>query len=155
VGIVILVAVGLANSVAELTRAVWLARFARASVASPLPRAFSQSGSLAGFARDITLEITKADATVERRTESTEFFADLPGPYERRVIYGSALSFAPASPLPVFNSILEYGFCHSGPLAAKLGLREPLQRIVVVGRSRTTGAERRSTVVCGPDAAAR
>jgi len=159
-GVALLVALGLASSLAQLTEASWLATFAQATVASPLPRAFSQSQSLAGFANELTIELTTADGTVERRTESSELFAGLPGPYERRVIYGAALSFAPTSPRPPLTTILRYGFCRSGPLAARMGVRQPLRSVALIGsaplaRSSPMGSVRRVVVDCATDAGAR
>jgi hypothetical protein len=137
----------------------WLGTFALATAASPLPRAFSQSQSLVGFATELTLEITGEDNRVERRTESSELFARLPGPYERRVLYGAALSFAPISSHPLFASILRYGFCRSGPLAVQLGVRHPLRSVALVGTSFVRpgpgGRVRRVTIECGPDVSAR
>lgn len=143
--VVLLVAVGIANSLSEVIGAPSLRTFALATVASPLPRAFSQSASLSGFAHELNIEVTTADGAVVRRTESSELYASLPGPYERRVIYGSGLSFGPAVPGRIFSSILRYGFCNSGPLAQRMGLTAPLKAAAVVGdapRGRRGGAPR-------------
>jgi hypothetical protein len=128
-----LVAIGIANSLSDVLGITSLRTFALATVASPLPRAFSQSASLSGFAHELNIELTAADGAVIRRTESPELYAGLPGPYERRVIYGSALSFGPATPQRLFPSTLKYGFCNSGPLAQRMGLKEPLQAATVIG----------------------
>jgi len=156
-GVALLVGVGLANSLAHLTGASWLRTFALATSASPLPRAFSQSQSLAGFSNEFIIELTHADGTVERRTESSELFAGLPGPYERRVIYGAALSFSSVVPRPPFTSILRYGFCRSGPLAARMDVRQPLRGMAGIGRppDNPKSIARRVKIDCGPDAAPR
>jgi len=133
IAIAVLVAVGLASSIAHLTDLPSLATLARASVASPLPRAFSQTQSLAGFAKEFTVELTLADGTVERRRGTASLYVGLPGPYERQVLYGAALTFGPNHPRTVFGAMLRYGFCRSGPLAARMGVHQSVKSVGLIG----------------------
>ena len=105
-------------------------------MASPLPLAFSDCGSLQNFADGFHLDIVTTDGTRVRADADAAIYAALPGPYERRVIYGSALSLAPVVPTPLFLAILRHGLCDAGPIAAALGLERPLREatIVTVGR---------------------
>ena len=151
----LLVAVGLANAVAYLLDVRPLGTVAKVTMASPLPRAFSQSQSLAGFAKEFVIELTSADGRVERRVASSELFAGLPGPYERRVLYGAALTYAPVAPQARFISIVRYGFCRGGPLAARLGVHEAVRSITVIGPGprfaapgSPTGLTRRLAIDC-------
>ena len=143
------------NSLAHLMGAPSLAVAARSTAASPLPLAFSQPGSLAGFVKELTIDLTGPDGKVERRTETQELFAGLPGPYERRIIYGSALAFSPLSPRPLFTAILRFGFCDSGPLAERMGVRYPVRSVALVRASRSTSAPRRIEINCTTHAGAR
>jgi hypothetical protein len=160
--VALLVAVGLANAIAYLLDVQPLATAAKATTASPLPRAFSQSQSLAGFAKEFVIELTNADGRVERRETSSELFVGLPGPYERQVLYGAALTYTPEFPQARFVAMLRYGFCRGGPLAVRIGVHEPVRRVTVIGQvprvaSRMTpnrGA-RRLTIECASDASAR
>jgi hypothetical protein len=140
---------------AHLMGAPRLAVFARSTAASPLPLAFSQPGSLAGFAKELTIELTGPDGNVERRTESSELFAGLPGPYERRIIYGTALTFGPLSPRPLLTAILRFGFCDAGPLAERMGVSYAVHSVALVAESRSTGVPRRIEIACSAHAAAR
>ena len=163
IAIILLAVVGLASSFAYLTALPWLGTLARASVASPLPRAFSQSQSLAGFSKEFTVELSLADGTVVRRKETSALYVGLPGPYERQVLYAAAVTFGPSAqgdPRTVFSAMLQYGFCRSGPLAQRMEVSQPIKRVALVGGPPSVSSAgmpvnpRRIDLDCPPDARA-
>ena len=147
----LLVGLGLSNFIGYVSGARALRRWAQATMASPLPLAFSDCGSLRNFADGFHLDIVTTDGTRVGADADASIYAALPGPYERRVIYGSALSLAPLVPTPLFHAILRHGLCDRGPIAAALGFERPLREatIVTVGR-RPDAPSRPVRVSCGP-----
>jgi hypothetical protein len=97
----------------------WLRGIGAATVASPLPKVFSDVRGLETFASRFELEVETA-AGVERREIDPELYARLAGPYNRRNVYGAALSYAPRLPPPLWRHVFCYGFAPDGPLRREL-----------------------------------
>jgi len=149
VAVYALLAVGVANAAALVIGSRALRAVALATRASPLPFVFVQSQDLAGYTDRFALEIETADGHRERRDLDGSVYADLPGPYERRICYGAALSFFPLVRARQFESILRYGLCRGGPLARAAGIAQPVAAATVVLPPGAAGApERRAGVRC-------
>lgn len=100
-------------------------------MASPLPLAFSDSRSLRAFVDRFSAELVTLDGTRVHREADASVYAALPGPYERHVIYGAAISLSSIMPSLLFSRILRYGFCDRGPLATAMGIDQPLSQAVL------------------------
>jgi hypothetical protein len=114
------------------------------TVASPLPFVFSSFRDFETFATEFEIELTRPNGERVRHLVTPELYSQLDGPYNRRNTYGAVLSFGPALTAPhereLVDSVLRYGLCGRGPLARRFGEAGPIQRIVVVVRSKTRAA---------------
>jgi hypothetical protein len=118
-------------------------------MASPLPLAFSDCGSLRNFVDRFRLEFVSSDGTRMQGDADAAIYARLPGPYERRVIYGAAVSLAPVVSSPLFRAILRHGFCDRGPIATEMGFEQPLREATIGTPERPDVPSRPVIVSCG------
>jgi hypothetical protein len=94
-----------------------------ASAISPLPKVFSDVDGLETFASEFTLSYHRADGTRDSVRITPELYGRLGGPYNRRNVYGAALSYAPRLPEPLWTAVYCYGMGLNGPLRQELGFR--------------------------------
>ena len=122
-----------------LTGSVALRGIGAATAASPLPKVFSDVDGLETFASEFTLRYRKPDGTVIEMAITPELYGRLGGPYNRRNVYGAALSYAPRLPRELWEPVFCYGLAADGPLRAELGLGSGVSDISVTIRTRTRG----------------
>jgi hypothetical protein len=146
----LLVSLGLSSFVGHVSGSSELRRYARSTMASPLPLAFSDCGSLRNFSDRFGFDVVTSDGGRMRAEADAAIYAALPGPYERRVMYGAALSLAPVVPSPLFRGILHHGFCDRGPIATALGFAQPLREATISTPGRPDLRSRPVTVSCDP-----
>lgn len=111
-----------------------------ATMASPLPKVFSAVDGYETFAASFTLTAERPDGSrtvVELTPESAR---GLRGPYNRRNVYGAALSYAPRLPPPVWQAVFCHGLEPGGPLRAELGVPADAERVTVEVVARTRGS---------------
>lgn len=122
-----------------ITGSVVLRGVGAATAASPLPKVFSDVDGLETFASEFTLRYRDASGRVTETPVTPELYGRLGGPYNRRNVYGAALSYAPRLPVPLWESVYCYGLAPEGPLRTKLGLGAEATDISVTIRTRTRG----------------
>jgi hypothetical protein len=84
-------------------------------------KAYRPAPDLAGFRhRDRMIELTP------------EVYARMRGPYNRRNVYGAALSYAPVIPPELRDPVLRHALCGEAPLLRELGIELADQRAPVV-----------------------
>lgn len=88
-----------------------------ASMASPLPIVFSDVRGFETFAATFWVTAYFSDGSFRRVEVTPKLYSKLKGPYNRRNVYGAAISYGPRLPEDVWKSILSYGVCREGPLA--------------------------------------
>jgi hypothetical protein len=110
-----------------------------ATTASPLPKVFSDVDGLETFASEFTLRYRKPDRTLVELAITPEVYGHLGGPYNRRNVYGAALSYAPRLPGELWEPVFCYGLAPHGPLRAELGLGSEVTDVSVTIRTRTRG----------------
>jgi hypothetical protein len=116
----------------------WLKGIGAATVAAPLPKVFSDVAGLETFASRFDLEVVTPAATTRREIDP-DLYARLGGPYNRRNVYGAALSYAPRLPAPLWERVFCHGFASGGPLRRELGVPADATAIRVHIESRTRG----------------
>lgn len=136
---VALTAVGLMNLAGYTLQVPVLSRYARATSASPLPIVFNDIRGLEPFALDVELIALTEQGQVRHYVMDRAWFSRLRGPFVRRHAYLRLISEAPTKSRAVWQSVLRYGFCRKGPLAAEAGIEEPLSGFILRLRSRTLG----------------
>ena len=109
-----------------------------ASAAAPCPKVFCDTRGLEAFASEfaVTFEV---DGHKQELALTPEVYGKLKGPYNRRNVYGAALSFAPRLPEPLWRAAFDYSLAGNGPLRRELGIPTEATNIVVVIQTRTQG----------------
>jgi hypothetical protein len=106
---------------------------------APRPKVFSDVEGLETFASEFTLRWSESPG-VERTLRITpELYSRLAGPYNRRNVYGAALSYAPRLPRSLWEPVFCYGLGDDGPLRRELGLPPTAHDIAVEIRTSTRG----------------
>jgi hypothetical protein len=122
-----------------LTGSATLRGLGAATAASPLPKVFSDVDGLETFASEFTFRYRSADGTMTETAISPELYGRLSGPYNRRNVYGAALSYAPRLPRELWEPVYCYGLAPTGPLRSELGIGPDATNISVSIRTRTRG----------------
>ena len=126
-GVVLLLVLGLAQMTGDVLGITPLKAVAGATAASPMPKVFS---AVQGFETFTTLFLIEWDDT-DGVHHSLEITAELnqrfKGPYNRRNIYGAALSYGPvleANPhtRPLLRQVLKYALCGDAPILKEIGV---------------------------------
>ena len=133
-------ALGSCAMVGDLLRIPELKGIGVASVAAPLPKVFSSVDGWETFAAEFVLLLGPADGNAEEVVLDPRLAKRLRGPYNRRNVYGAALSYAPRLPQTIWEPVFCHGFGPSGTLRGELGL-PPEVPIRVRLRSKTSGRE--------------
>jgi hypothetical protein len=112
---------------------------AAATCASPLPKVFSDVEGLETFAS--TFEITGMDGEGYPFSIviTPEVYSRLQGSYNRRNVYGAALSYGPRLPERLWQQVFRYGFSPEGPLRKEIGVPAEARDLAVVIRTKTRG----------------
>lgn len=149
---VILGVIGCTQMVGYITGSVVLRGIGAATAASPLPKVFSDVDGLETFASAFTLRYRDAKGALTETPITPELYGRLGGPYNRRNVYGAALSYAPRLPAPLWEAVYCYGLAPQGPLRRELGLDAGATDFSVTIRTRTRGRDGVWTLkpVCKP-----
>lgn len=110
-----------------------------ATTLAPLPKVFSDVDGLEPYASEFTLRYAGADGHVVELAITPALYGRLAGPYNRRNVYGAAISYAPRLPRELWESVYCHGLGIDGPLRAELGISPGATEISVVIRTRTRG----------------
>ena len=113
----LLVILGTARIIGELSGFLPLQAVAAAFGASPAPKVFSAVHGLETFSTRFFIE------WAGRRVELTpEIYSHMRGPYNRRNVYGAALAYAPVIPATLRDPVMRYALCGDAPLLRELGV---------------------------------
>jgi hypothetical protein len=112
-----------------------------ATAASPFPRVFSDIDGLETFASEFVLRYRDPDGKSVALEITPQLYGRLGGPYNRRNVYGAALSYAPRLPAPLWQSVFCYALAPDGPLRRELGLEAGASGFQVIIRTRTRGRD--------------
>lgn len=122
-----------------------------ASLVAPFPKVFSDVSGLETFASEFTLQLSYSDGSTVNAPITPELYNRLPGPYNRRNVYGAALSYAPRLPPELVEAVLRFAVSPNpaGNLLSELGLRaDPICTRLEI-RTKTIGRSDR-WVIDGP-----
>lgn len=136
-----LLALGLLQMSGDLLGVPALRAAGATTCASPAPKVFTDVRGFETFSADFTLEATARDGRVVRVALDPALNARVAGPYNRRNVYGAALSYGPRLPAPLLDQVLDHAFHEPGALRDELGLPGDLVAIKVEAASRTRGRE--------------
>lgn len=107
---------------------------------SPLPIVFTEVKGVETFASDFFIRFRDGSSPEVQSIQITpEVYQKLEGPYNRRNVYGAAISYGPVLPDSLWTSVLNYGIC-KGTLAAELGLPKNATQVEILIKSKTAGS---------------
>lgn len=129
--------------VGYLTESRALRGVGAASAMAPFPKVFCDVDGLETFASAFTLHWRDARGGAHTLPITAELYARLEGAYNRRNVYGAALSYAPRMPEPIWQAVFCHAFAPGGPLRREFGLPADAKDFAVEIRTKTKGREDR------------
>lgn len=139
----VLTLVGCAQMLGYLLDSRALRGLGAASMIAPFPKVFSDVDGLETFASEFTLRWRDAAGQAHAMLITPELYTRLGGAYNRRNVYGAALSYGPRLPESLWQAVFCYGFAADGPLRREFGLGAGAHDISVEIRTRTKGRDDR------------
>jgi len=137
----LLAAVGLLQIAGWLTGVSALRGVGAASAVAPFPKVFSDVDGLETFASEFTLEAEVRPGEWTSVPITPQLYRRLDGPYNRRNVYGAALSYAPRLPPELWEAVYCYALGPDGPLRRELRLPPEPVRLRVRLRTKTRGRD--------------
>lgn len=110
-----------------------------ATCAAPFPKVFSDVDGMETFASDFILHGLDETGAPFVLPITPELYAQLEGCYNRRNVYGAALSYAPRMPEQLWSAVFCYGLGPNGPLRREFGLPGGAHQLSVEIRTKTKG----------------
>ena len=132
-------AIGCLQMVGYVSGSRLLRGIGAATVISPLPKVFSDVDGFETFASEFTIRYRDGLGTATEIRITPELYGRLAGPYNRRNVYGAALSYAPRLPRSLWEPVFCHGLGRHGPLRSELGLGSDAREMAVTIRTTTRG----------------
>ena len=82
-----------------------------ALASSPLPIVFTQVKGVETFASDFFISFETEKDGLKEMQITPEIYSKFSGPYNRRNVYGAAISYGPVLPDKLRDAVLQFGFC--------------------------------------------
>ncbi len=142
---VVLLALALVQMIGDLADWRPLVGLGAAWGISPRPKVFSDVDGLETFSSSFSLAWNEPGAVTRRLEITPGVYARLSGPYNRRNVYGAALSYAPRLPEELWLPVYCYGMAPDGPLRRELGLPRETDGLAIEIVTRTRGRDDRWT----------
>ncbi|MBY0529639.1 MAG: sterol desaturase family protein [Rhabdochlamydiaceae bacterium] len=122
-----LTAIGLVQIIGDLCQIPALKGIGMAINASPAPKVFCTANSLETFSSQFYLDWKDKFGKTHSLQFTSEIASKIPGPYNRRNVYGALLAYGPvleASPVmrPLYEAILSYSMTGKSRLLKELGI---------------------------------
>jgi hypothetical protein len=144
---VFLLVIGLLQMTGDLLRMPRLKGFAAATGASPAPKVFSSVQGLETFSSDFYVEWKDRNGFAYAIKITPETYSRIQGPYNRRNVFGAALSYAPVLARDthtsrMYDAVVRYALCGQAPLLREMGIdpadlsEPPVVRLVPRGGTR-------------------
>jgi hypothetical protein len=109
-----------------------------ASTIAPFTKVFSDVDGFEPFASEFTIRYRDGAGMVVETGITPAMVSRFGGPYNRRNVYGAALSYGPRLPASLWQPVLCHGLVSNGALRRELGLADATQISVMI-RTKTRG----------------
>ena len=124
---VFLLVIGLLQMTGDLLRLPAVKGVAAATGASPAPKVFSSIQGLETFSSDFYIEWKDRNGVAHSLKLIPEIYSRIQGPYNRRNVFGAALSYAPVlagdpRTKPMYDAVVRYALCGPAPLLREMGI---------------------------------
>lgn len=120
-----------------------LQRLGQLTAASPLPLVFSTHQGWESFSPRFVIDVKYRDGKMQHVPVEPRVYAELPGPYNRRNVYGAVMAFGPllaeGKKRAMRDQVLHYAFCDGGPLARLASRPDDVVGAVVSAAPRARG----------------
>jgi hypothetical protein len=137
---ILIVAVGCLQMVGYVSGIKTLRGIGAVTCSSPLPLVFGEVKGVETFAADFYLGYTAANGVDTMVKITPEMYSQLEGPYNRRNVYGAAISYGPVLSSQVWQPILQHGVCDRS-LIQELGLDTTGSLYHIFISTRTAGSD--------------
>lgn len=107
---------------------------------SPLPLVFGEVKGVETYAADFFVRYTTAGGQDTMIQITPEMYSQLRGPYNRRNVYGAAISYGPVLPENIWQPILQHGICDRS-LLHEMGLDATGRNYEIFISTRTAGSD--------------
>jgi len=132
----VVIIIGLLQSVGHLTKMKTLKNLGLITAASPLPIVFTEIKGVETFASDFYLRWVNEDSKSKEIKITPSLYSKLKGPYNRRNVFGAAIAYGPVLPEKIWEPILNYALCKE-VLTEELGLPIDKESFTLVIKTRT------------------
>jgi len=113
----IVVMLGLFQSIGYLCHMPLMKKIGLLTVASPLPLVFGQVKGVETFASDFYLNYQNTQNQQCQVKITPKLYAKLKGPYQYRNVVGAAISYGPVLPKKIVQAVLHYHLVEPGTFA--------------------------------------
>jgi hypothetical protein len=127
----VLLIVGLSQMAGDLLGLPVLKGLGAATAAAPAPKVFTAVRGYEAFSTRFALEYVDAEGRAHVLPVTPERYAQVRGPYNRRNVYGAALSFAPVLSEALREPVTRFALCDDAPLLRELGVTEAVRALHV------------------------
>lgn len=110
---IVVLAIGLLQIIGYLTKVKIIRDLGVVTASSPLPIVFTEVKGVETFASDFFFQFTNQNGSLEKIKITPEIYSKFKGPYNRRNIYGAAISYGPVLPEKIWKAVLTYGLCNN------------------------------------------
>jgi len=110
------------------------------TASSPLPIVFTEVKGVETFASNFYIQFRKDNGAMEKIKITPELYSKFKGPYNRRNIYGAAISYGPVLPKTIWEPVLSYGLCQN-VLRDELGIEVTTNEFSILIETRTEGRD--------------
>jgi hypothetical protein len=122
-----LLLIGLLQMTGDLLRVPQVKGLAAATGASPAPRVFSSVKGLETFSSDFYIEWKDRNGAANETRLTPELYSRIQGPYNRRNVFGAALSYAPVlagdpRTRPMYDAVVRHALCGPAPVLREIGI---------------------------------
>ncbi len=123
----IILILGSAQMLGDITEQVWLKVLAAVTMASPCPKVFTSHKGLETYSTRFFLEWSDKQGNAHSLELTPEVYSKVAGPYQRRNIYGAVLAIGPIMVgdkymLPMYESVSRFALAGDAPLLRELGI---------------------------------
>lgn len=109
---ILVLSIGLLQIAGYISGITTIRGLGMASCSSPLPIVFTEVKGVETFASDFFIRYTDKEGVTKQLQITPELYSKLKGPYNRRNIYGAAISYGPILKKELWLSVLNYGICN-------------------------------------------
>lgn len=135
---IIVILVGSLQIIGYIVQSKTIRGLGIATGTSPLPIVFTEVRGVETFASDFFILYNDSTGNEQRIQITPAFYSRMKGPYNRRNIYGAAISYGPVLDTNLTGAVLDFGLCRK-VLLDEMRMPRNGSNYRILIRSRTAG----------------